>query len=155
MLEFSQMVYQLVVALFLGALMGLEREIIGKEAGVRTNMLVAGGAAIFTMIALALPVQLGELYGNTADIAARNSGFLTIIANIVVGIGFLGAGIIIKTQERVHGLTTAATVWATASIGVLAGMGQISFAFVSTILLAGLLYLLRDFDIAKIKDRER
>lgn len=148
MMDFSQMIAQLVVALLLGMLMGLERNAIGKEAGVRTNMLVSGGAAIFSMIALKLPyvVSLGA-----ADLPAilANSTFMNIIGNIVVGVGFLGAGMIIRNQDHVHGLTTAASIWATAGIGTLVGIGLIKFAVATTIIVAGMLYLLRDFEIKK------
>ena len=65
----------------------------------------------------------------------------------VVGIGFLGAGIILKTEERVHGLTTAAVIWVTAGIGVLAGLGLAIFATTATIFIAGLLYVLRKLGV--------
>lgn len=144
MLDFSQMVLRLVLALALGGVIGLERELIGKEAGIRTGMLVSGGAAIFAMIAITLPSIIATSPENLSLILAHNGGFLAIIANVVVGIGFLGAGIIIKTSEHVHGLTTAAAVWTTAAIGTLAGLGIMQFAVVATILIAGLLYLLKD-----------
>jgi len=131
------------VAIVLGALMGLEREMVGKEAGIRTSIMVAGGAAIFSLIALNLPYIITAETGEVTEVLARNSGFLTVIANIVVGIGFLGAGIIIKTEERVHGLTTAAVIWAVAAVGTLAGIGLLEFAAASAIIFSGLLYILR------------
>lgn len=149
MLDFQQMVFRLVVALVLGALMGLERELVGKEAGIRTSMMVSAGAAVFAMIGLTLPYLVATSPANLNEVIARNSGFLTVIANIVIGIGFLGAGIILKTEERVHGLTTAAVVWVTAAIGTLAGLGLMKFAAVSTIIIAALLYLLRRINIAE------
>ena len=141
MLTFEQMLVRLLLALALGALMGLERELVGKEAGVRTSLTVSGGAAIFSMVGLTLP----ELTCTSASGAN-----FAVIANIVIGIGFLGAGIIVKTEERVHGLTTAAVVWATAAIGMLAGIGLFKFAVVSAVLLAGLLYALRKAGIVEI-----
>lgn len=149
------MMVRLVVALVLGAILGVERELIGKEAGVRTEMLVSAGAAIFTMVGLALPYLVSAGTGNLADVVARNSGFLQVIANIVVGIGFLGAGLIVKDGGRPHGLTTAALVWATAAIGVLVGIGLMSFAATATILLAVLLYVLRNIDLFKQTGEER
>ena len=131
------------VAIVLGALMGLEREMVGKEAGIRTSIMVAGGAAIFSLIALNLPYIITAETGEVTEVLARNSGFLTVIANIVVGIGFLGAGIIIKTEERVHGLTTAAVIWAVAAVGTLAGIGLLEFAAATAIIFSGLLYILR------------
>lgn len=149
MLDFPQMLWRLIIALALGAVIGLERELARKEAGIRTAMLVSGGAALFSIIALSLPYLVSVSEENIAEVVARNSGFLGIIANIVVGIGFLGAGIILKTEERVHGLTTAAVVWTTAAVGVLAGIGLIKFAFTSTVLITGLLYIMRKANISE------
>ena len=132
MLELSQMVLRLIFAMGVGALIGLEREIIGKEAGVRTGLIVSAGSAIFTMAAFKLPEILAmQGFQNSEPALAFN-----VIANIITGIGFLGAGIIIKNQEagHVHGLTTAAVVWATAAIGILAGLGLFSFALIAAIL---------------------
>lgn len=140
------MVLRFVVALALGALIGAERELVGKyEAGVRTAMLVAGGAAIFSIVAIMLPYIIATPADNVSDIIAHNSGFLNVIANIVVGIGFLGAGIIIKTEAHVHGTTTAATIWATAAVGTLVGIGLIWMAIISSAIIAALLYLLRNW----------
>ncbi len=96
---------QLIVAMLLGGFIGFEREREGKVAGVRTYAAVCMGACFFTLISV-----------HMMDI---NSGS-RIVSNIVVGIGFLGAGIIFKDQDtnRTTGLTTAATVWATAAVGV-------------------------------------
>ena len=141
MLTFEQMAVRLLVALALGALIGLERQLVGKEAGIRTGMLISGGAAIFSMIALTLP----EIFSlSNPLITVSDAGFPSIIANIVVGIGFLGAGIIIKNDgSRVHGMTTAAVIWTTAAVGTLVGVGLTKFAVFSTVLIAGLLYVLR------------
>ncbi len=152
MLSLETMVGRLVIALVLGVLIGLERELVGKEAGMRTAMLVSSGAALFSMVGLALPYIISPEASLTGEILARNSGFLAVIANIVVGIGFLGAGIIIKNQERVHGLTTAAVVWMTAAIGVLAGIGLWQFALIATVIIVTVLYVLRRVNLA---DRAR
>jgi len=138
------MALRLLVALALGALVGLERELVGKEAGVRTGMMVAGGAAIFCIISLSAPGIIG--------IASASGAALNIIANVVVGIGFLGAGAIIKNDQRAHGLTTAAVIWATASVGLLAGMGLIGFAAFAAVLFTVLLYFLRKTGIKQVKD---
>ncbi len=144
MLTFSQLLLRLVVAMALGALMGLERELVGKEAGIRTAMMVAGGAAIFTMISIIIPfmsqVPVEELKNTIPD---------RVISNIVVGIGFLGAGIIIKTGEHVRGLTTAALIWAAAAIGTLVGLNLIKFAVVAAIIMSGSLYILRKIGITE------
>ena len=124
--------------------MGLERELVGKEAGIRTAMMVAGGAAIFTMISIIIPfmsqVPVEELKNTIPD---------RVISNIVVGIGFLGAGIIIKTGEHVRGLTTAALIWAAAAIGTLVGLNLIKFAVVAAIIMSGSLYILRKIGITE------
>ena len=149
MLDVSQMVTRLAVALVLGALMGLERELSGKEAGVRTSMLVAGGAAVFSIIALSLPHLVALSPQHLEEVLARNSGFFGVIANIVVGIGFLGAGIIIKQGEHVHGLTTAAVVWSVAGVGILVGIGLIKFAVIAAVIVSTLLYFLRCINLDK------
>lgn len=138
MLTFSQMVVRLLVAMVLGAMMGFERELVGKEAGIRTAMLVAGGSTIFTMVSIIMPymaqLPIEELKNTLPD---------RVLSNIVVGIGFLGAGIIIKTDEHVRGLTTAALIWSVSSIGVLVGLGLIKFAIVSAVFMSGFLYMMR------------
>jgi len=154
MLDIAQLIGRLLFAVFLGSIMGLERSLVGKEAGIRTSMLVAGGAAIFTMIGLELPYIAAPNPNEVSDIIA-GSTFMNIIANIVVGIGFLGAGIIIKTQEHVYGLTTAASVWATAGIGVLVGVGMFELAIAATTIFAGLLFILRKLDIETLINRRR
>lgn len=153
--SFEQMVSKLVIALALGLLIGIEREFAGKEAGIRTLMLVSAGSAIFTVAALALPYLIATSQENLPEVIARNSGFLGIIANIAVGIGFIGAGIIIKTEEHIQGLTTAATIWATAAIGVLVGLGLTQFAIISAISIIALLYLTRKVRISEKIDKTK
>lgn len=141
MMTLEEMILRLLMAMAIGAIVGWEREYIGKEAGIRTSMLVAGGAAIFAIIGLSLPYI--QLSGGTAETLARSTGAMNAIANIVVGIGFLGAGIIFRDKERVHGLTTAAVVWATAALGILTGLGMLEFALFGGIFIPLVLYLLR------------
>ncbi len=148
------MLIRFAIALALGALLGLERELVGKEAGIRTLMLVTSGAAIFSMIALALPYIVSAQTGNLSDVVARNSGFLTMIANIVVGIGFLGGGLIIKIGDRSRGVTTAALVWAAAAIGILVGVGLTQFAIAASAIIAILLYLLRKLNVWQSLEKE-
>ncbi len=138
MLTLSQMVIRLFIAMALGAMMGFERELVGKEAGIRTAMLVAGGSAIFTMVSIIMPymaqLPVEELKNTLPD---------RVLSNIVVGIGFLGAGVIIKTNEHVRGLTTAALIWSVSSIGVLVGLGLIQFAAIAAVCMSGVLYIMR------------
>lgn len=161
MLTFETMMIRLLVALLLGAVLGIERELVHKEAGARTEMLVAGGAALFAIIGITLPYVTAMEFsgavggaGALPDMATINTG-LAIIANIVVGIGFLGAGIIIKQNNHPHGVTTAADVWATAAIGALAGIGLMQFATAAAILFAALLFLLRKLNVSERLGGER
>ena len=147
------MFLRFVIALALGALLGLERELVGKEAGVRTVMLVTGGASVFAMIALALPYITASTLGTLPDATALNSAF-GIIANIVVGIGFLGAGLIIKTNDHPHGVTTAALIWTAAAVGALVGIGLTQFALAAAVLLTVLLYLLRKLNISESLEKD-
>jgi putative Mg2+ transporter-C (MgtC) family protein len=149
MLSLEEMLVRFVIALVVGFVIGLEREYVGKEAGIRTSMLVAGGAALFTLVALALPYVVATDAQYLPDIIARNSGFLGVIANIVVGIGFLGAGIIMKQEDRVHGLTTAAVIWMTAGVGILIGIGLVWFGIIAGVVSSLLLFLLKGINIRK------
>lgn len=99
-------------ALFLGAVIGLERQWRQRMAGLRTNGLVAVGSAMFIM--------MGHLIGG-----ANNSA---VAANVVTGIGFLGGGVILKDGFNIRGMNTAATLWCTAAVGALAGWGRLDFA---------------------------
>jgi len=103
--------FRLILAALLGGILGYERETSGKAAGVRTHMLVALGAALF----VTLPVQAG----------VGEDGISRVTQGIIAGVGFLCAGTILKTREQteVQGLTTAASIWFTAAIGLAAGMG--------------------------------
>lgn len=137
---------RLIVAMILGAIIGLERETIGKDAGIRTTMLVAGGASLFTIISILLPNTLGVDTSKVAVLSDR------VIANVVVGIGFLGGGIILKSGEHVKGLTTAALVWTTAAIGIAVGLGLIKFAIASTVIITIPLWIMRKINL---RDRIR
>ena len=100
-------------------------------------MLVEVGASLFTMISVLMPSVLGVDTANFPILSDR------VVSNIVVGIGFLGGGIILKSGEHVKGLTTAAIVWTTAAIGILVGLGLTEFAVTAAVLVTGLLYGLR------------
>lgn len=103
---------QLAFAVFLGMLVGIERTLAGKTAGMRTFALVALGSALFTIIS---QVAFAEFYGRPGFDPSR------IASQIVVGIGFLGAGLIIHNDKKPRGLTTAAGLWVTAAIGMAVG----------------------------------
>jgi len=130
-------VISLILAAFLGAAIGLERELSGKSAGLRTNLLICLGAAIFTIISKQMDAVTE---GSTTRIAAQ----------IVTGVGFLGAGAVIQDRRGVHGLTTATTIWLVASIGMACGAGFHDLAAISTliviIVLTGLLKLAKPLE---------
>lgn len=114
-----EMVLRLLLAVGLAALIGLERQHAGKPAGLRTHLLVCIGAALFTIASI-------YGFGESGD-AAR------VAAGVVAGVGFLGAGAIISTREGILvGLTTAASIWAVAAIGLAAGAGLYILAPVAT-----------------------
>ena len=117
---------RLVVAALLGALVGLEREIHGHPAGMRTHLLVSVGSALFTVISIHGFVGVLEPSVQAPVDPSR------VAAQVVSGIGFLGAGAIIKDGFTVRGLTTAASLWATAAIGMAAASGDAVLAFVTT-----------------------
>jgi putative Mg2+ transporter-C (MgtC) family protein len=154
MLTLEEMLLRLGLAILLGLIVGFERELAGKEAGVRTDMMVAAGAAIFTIVGISLPYLVAISPENLPEVIARNSGFLTVIANIVVGVGFLGAGIIVKHGVHVRGLTTAATVWFVSAIGILCGVGLFGFAVISTLSVTVILEILRRSRIGGFSEHE-
>jgi putative Mg2+ transporter-C (MgtC) family protein len=118
---------RLVVAALLGALIGVEREIHGHPAGMRTHLLVALGSAIFTVL------SIYAFVGTTGTSPLDPS---RVAAQIVSGIGFLGAGAIIKDGASIRGLTTAASLWATAAIGLAAGAGEYIIGLTGTVIVA-------------------
>ncbi len=120
------------VAILCGGLIGIERERRGKAAGFRTNTLICLGSAIYMFASDLLFLRLG----------ITNTDPTRIAAQIVTGIGFLGAGTIIQSQGTVTGLTTAATIWVVAGIGVLIGAGFPLLGFLCTLLVLGTLVLL-------------
>lgn len=124
----AEMIVRLGIAAIFGAIIGIERELMHKPAGLRTHMMVSLGAAIFTVASLSF-----------SDDPAR------IASGIVTGIGFLGAGSIIAMRGHIQGITTAATLWVSAGIGLSVGMGEYLFAGVGTALI---------FIILKVKSVE-
>src|SRR5690606_12783611 len=125
---------RLLLAAILGGLVGLEREISGKPAGLRTNLLICVGAALLTELSLAVGLLTAE---------RPNADPARIAAQIVSGIGFLGAGTIIQARGSVVGLTTAATLWVVAAIGMAVGAAAYVEAVGTTVLVIVVLVLLR------------
>ena len=123
----SEFIWRFVAAVVLSGLIGLERRLHGRAAGIRTHMLVGIGAAMLTM----LPELTASSHGETAR-AWMDTGRL--IAGLVTGIGFLGAGAIVKMGDMVRGLTTAAGLWFTAALGAVVGSGYWRMATWATVL---------------------
>ena len=125
-----EMILRFLLAVALGAGIGFQRERSGKVAGVRTHILVSSGAALFTL------VSIYGFTGATVDISR-------VAAGVVVGVGFIGAGVILRgaREEEVAGLTTAATIWVTASIGLAAGAGMYVISVIATAIITGILLL--------------
>ncbi|MEW6336549.1 MAG: MgtC/SapB family protein [Acidobacteriota bacterium] len=122
---------RLLVAAALGGLIGLEREVAGKAAGLRTNLLICVAAALLTVLSLEIPRGFG--LGDPGRIAAQ----------IVTGVGFLGAGAIFNSKRAVHGLTSAATIWVVTAIGMLVGAGLGREAALAAALVLAVLVVLR------------
>jgi putative Mg2+ transporter-C (MgtC) family protein len=118
----------IIVSMVLGGLVGIEREIHHKPAGLRTNILICMGAAVFTLLA--------QHIGKNTDAESR------IIQGVITGVGFLGAGVLMHEQGSVHGLTTAATIWLVTAVGIACGARAYGIAIAAVIaailILAGL-----------------
>jgi putative Mg2+ transporter-C (MgtC) family protein len=140
---------KLLLATVLGGAIGLEREMAGKPAGLRTNILICVGAALFTQLSVDIAqigyAHDGRPFGDTTRIAAQ----------IVSGIGFLGAGAILHGEGAVVGLTTAATVWVVAAIGTAVGAGAFIDATGGTALIMLVLVGLRPFEQRLAAKRRR
>jgi putative Mg2+ transporter-C (MgtC) family protein len=128
-LSWEEELLRVAVAAALGGAVGLERELRDREAGFRTHMLVAVGSALFTLVS-AYGFRDFLVHGGTVVRADPTR----IAAQIVTGIGFLGAGAIIRQGLSIRGLTTAATLWVVAAIGLAAGAGYYSAAVITTLL---------------------
>jgi putative Mg2+ transporter-C (MgtC) family protein len=128
--QLTRVAVRLIVAVALGAVVGYERERRGKTAGLRTHMLVALGVALVIVSAEQYGVEPGDIS--------------RVIQGLFAGIGFLGAGAILKLdeKERIKGLTTAAGIWATAAIAAAAGLGRDATAVLATVLAYGILSVL-------------
>jgi putative Mg2+ transporter-C (MgtC) family protein len=126
-----EMILRFLLAVALGAGIGYQRERAGKAAGLRTHILVSSGAALFTLV---------SIYGFTGAAVVDIS---RVAAGVVVGIGFIGAGVILRGQreKEVAGLTTAATIWITAAVGLAAGAGMYLVSLVATVVTVGILFL--------------
>ncbi len=116
----TEIVIKLLLSAGLGLLIGLEREVTRKPAGMRTHAIVSFGACLFV---------LGGLSLGGPDFVSR------VIPGIITGVGFLGAGIIFQAENRVRGLTTAAEIWTLSAIGILVGLGEYTISIASAIIM--------------------
>jgi len=132
-LTWSEELWRVAVAAGLGGAVGLERELREREAGFRTHLLVSVGSCLFTLV---------SAYG-FSEFGSRSVDPTRIAAQIVTGVGFLGAGAIIRQGFSVRGLTTAATLWVVAAIGMASGAGYFSAAVITTVLVLFSLWPLR------------
>jgi putative Mg2+ transporter-C (MgtC) family protein len=139
--QLVHVIIRLIAATLLGAVVGVQRERAGKPAGLRTHILVSLGTAVFILACSGS--------GMTSD------GLSRVIQGIVTGIGFIGAGSILKLNEErdIKGLTTAASVWMTAAIGVAVGLGSLGVALLSTLLTLIVLALAGIYDSRAEKKR--
>lgn len=134
------------LAAILSGLVGAEREWSGQWAGLRTHMIIAVGAALFTDVSIAV----AELHGGTSGPGDPGR----IAAQIVTGIGFLGAGTIIQSRGGVHGLTTAAGIWVAAAIGLAVGAERYKEAAMTAVALLAILRMLKPLERRLLADRQ-
>jgi putative Mg2+ transporter-C (MgtC) family protein len=132
--QLGRVTLRLVVAAVLGGLIGAEREWVGKAAGLRTHMMVSLGACLFVLVPIETGIGEGDL--------------TRVIQGIATGIGFIGAGTILKREEanQIQGLTTAATIWLTGAVGIAVGAGQMWLGIVCAIGAWVILYILTGLD---------
>ncbi|KAA3656900.1 MAG: MgtC/SapB family protein [Chloroflexi bacterium] len=123
---------QLTLASILGGIVGIERELNGHPAGLRTNIMIASSSCLFTI----LSIKAFPLTGAAQDTAR-------VAAQIVTGVGFLGAGAVIQTKKAVHGLTTAATIWMVAAVGMASATSLYGLGIITTLMTTLVLTILR------------
>lgn len=133
-MEWQEVILRLISAACAGGLVGFEREWHGRAAGLRTHILVCLGATLFMMVS----IGIGMNYS-----AVGSVDFARIAAGVVTGIGFLGAGAIIRYGDSVRGLTTAASIWSVSAVGLAIGLGMYFPAFSATVIIVAILALSR------------
>ena len=133
-IDFWDMFFRLLSALILGAFIGVERRSKGKVAGIRTMMLVSLGAAAFTLTGIAAMEAMLAAEKTAEATPMLRMDTSRVIAGIVGGIGFIGAGVIIQARGRVHGVTTASCIWVAAAVGVACGLSLYAIAIVVSLL---------------------
>ncbi|MFA7658225.1 MAG: MgtC/SapB family protein [Candidatus Gastranaerophilaceae bacterium] len=141
-LDFNLLILiRMAAAILFGFGIGLERELTNKYAGLRTNILVCLGSCVFTILSIyAFPLAVDQTHPQAFGDPAR------VAAQVLTGIGFIGGGTVLRHGSSVTGLTTAATLWVAASIGMACGTGMLNLALVATLFSIGVLVLIRLFE---------
>ncbi len=139
-LALAEIVIRLILAVFLGGLMGIEREYKDRPAGLRTHMLVSLGAATFTLIAFELFNLMEQ------DVHQVNADLIRLVEAVTAGVAFLAAGTIIQSGRGVLGLTTGAGMWVAGAVGLACGAGLFAIAISATVLVLVILIILRFFE---------
>ncbi|MGM9994462.1 MAG: MgtC/SapB family protein [Candidatus Avigastranaerophilus sp.] len=134
----NDILFRIIFSIVLGSAIGLEREITNKSAGLRTQIMVCLGSCLFTIL---------SIYGFSTAVSIYPIGDPSrVAAQIITGIGFIGAGTVLRQGLTVTGLTTASTLWIVAAIGMACGCGELGIAAISTILAVGILVIIRFFE---------
>ena len=138
-IENADILLRIIFSIILGSIIGLERELTNKSAGLRTQIMVCLGSCLFTIL---------SIYGFSTAVTLYPLGDPSrVAAQIITGIGFIGAGTVLRQGLTVTGLTTASTLWIVAAIGMACGCGKLNIAVVSTILAVAILVLIRMFEM--------
>ena len=146
--QYQEIIFKLIIAAILGGLIGIERDIRGRAAGLRTHILVAVGSALFMIISL----DIYDLYQfkNATSILRIDPG--RIAAQIITGIGFIGAGAIVRSGFDIRGLTTAGCIWVCAGIGMAVGIGYYLPAYATALIALITLIILNKVELLYFKD---
>lgn len=138
-IENADILLRIIFSIILGSIIGLERELTNKSAGLRTQIMVCLGSCLFTIL---------SIYGFSTAVTLYPLGDPSrVAAQIITGIGFIGAGTVLRQGLTVTGLTTASTLWIVAAIGMACGCGKLNIAVVSAILAVAILVLIRMFEM--------
>ena len=154
-MNYLSIIARISVAIGAGGLIGIERKKRGKAAGFLTNILVCMGSCIISIYQKILFNETIELIKNSPELAnvlKVDNGRIT--AQIVSGMGFLGAGVIMQSKDKIRGITTAAVLWVMSAIGMIIGNGNIDIGIIATMFLYGSLILLRQFELKYIKSNK-
>ena len=153
MLDLKELLLRVFISCIVGGIIGFERKSKGKPAGMTTNLLVCGAAAI-------VAITQQQIYMTAIELSEVSGGVIKsdptrLIAPVVSGLGFLGAGVIMRGQDKVKGLTTAATLWLTAILGISIGSGYYHFTIPATLVVILCLFLVRTIEVSFLEKRTK